>query len=97
MQKEERCCGGCCWFYAEDTYGYGVCPFRFGDVKTCDEVACGDDFVSKEVMRHHQAVLLQFGRWMRKGDGDVVYMPDVDDVREAVSFSYKYIKVFSDL
>ena len=32
-----RYCGECAWFYGEDTYGYGSCPFKFADVRKCDQ------------------------------------------------------------
>lgn len=96
-KEEEKYCGECCWFYGEDTYGFGVCPFKFADVRRCDEqCGAGEHFVSKKQMRHYQAVLLVQKRWM--DDGMFIhYAPDGDEVSEAIDFAVKYIKVFSDL
>ena len=96
-QMEEKCCGNCCWFYAEDTYGYGFCPFRFGEVQRCDE-QCGVDehFVSKKQMRHYMAVLLQEIRWL-DDDMYIHYAPDGDEEVEAIKFACKYMKTFSNL
>lgn len=95
-QEEEKYCGNCCWFYAEDTYGYGCCPFRFGEVQRCDE-QCGADehFVSKKQMRHYMAVLVKRFRYLENMvDNNPPYL--VDDI-EAEKFAYKYMKVFSEL
>ena len=76
--KEEKCCGYCCWFYAEDTYGYGGCPFQFAEIKKCDQ-QCNETkhFVSKKQMRHYQAVLLQANRYRRDNNVPSIYrMPN---------------------
>ena len=97
--KEEKYCGECCWFYAEDTDGYGLCPLALMESKRCDEpCTISEIFVSKEEMRHHMAVLLQDKRF-RSNKGEIaLYLPvrkaDLDKAKE---FSYKYMKVFSKL
>lgn len=95
-QKEEKYCGECCWFYAEDTDGYGLCPLALMESKRCDEpCTISERFVSKDEMRHHMAVLLQGVR----NAADPVHRkrPDDRDLVIASSFAYKYMKVFSEL
>ena len=97
-QDKMKCCGNCCWFYAEDTYGYGSCPFCFGDVKECSDYACKDNFISRQQMRHHLAVLLQFNRYRRDQHDPPLYrIPDPKEIGEAIDFAYRYIKTFSEL
>lgn len=101
-EEEEKCCGNCCWFYAEDTYGFGCCPFQFGEIVECGK-SCGveKEFVSKKEMRHHMAVLLQEKRWQKRTDGwrngEIFFPPEREDVIKAIDFAYKYMKVFSEL
>ena len=92
--KEERCCGCCCWFYAEDTYGYGACPFEFGEVLQCsDECIHNDEFVSKEMKRHYMAVLLQANRYRRDQHVPSIYrMPNPTELGRAIDFAVKYMK-----
>lgn len=94
-QKEERCCGEYCWFYGEDTDGYGLCPLALMETKRCDEPCTNGKFVSKKEMRHHMAVLLQATRWIE--DSANRRMPTAKDYSEAIAFAYKYIKRFSNL
>ena len=98
-KQEERCCGNCCWFYAEDTYGWGCCAFQFAVVRNC-EYKCNkkECFVSKEQMRHYQAVLLQANRYRRDNNVPSIYkMPNPKELGKAIDFAVKYIKVFSNL
>lgn len=99
MKEEERYCGECCWFYAEDTYGYGMCPFRFADVHECGQ-KCDVPlkYVSRKEMRHHMAVLLQWERYMSDRSELALYRaPSLADRNKAMKFAYKYMKVFSEL
>ena len=97
--KEEKYCGECCWFYAEDTDGYGCCPFQFGEVVACDRSCKSpDDFVGKEEMRHHMAVLLQTNRFFtRVTPTNFIICPSLIERINAWNFAYKYMKVFSKL
>ena len=99
LKDKEKLCGECCWFYAEDTYGYGCCPFRFAEVKDCEQPCeVPLKFVSKEMMRHHQAVLLQANRYRRDDNVPAIHkMPDPKEFGEAIDFAYNYIKIFSNL
>ena len=104
-EKEERCCGNCCWFYGEMTDGDGFCAEAkdtFSDYTNCSkpchvliEGKVGHyAFVPHREMRHHMAVLLQYHR----ADEDMNYrFPGGDSLEEAVVFAYKYMKVFSKL
>lgn len=98
-KKEEKYCGECCWFYAEDTYGYGACPFRFADVHECgQECEVPLKYVSIKEMRHHMVVLLQFNRYRRDDNVPPIYrMPNPTELGRAIDFAYKYMKVFSEL
>ena len=99
MSKDKKYCGECCWFYAEDTYGCGACPFRFADICECGGLCDKpEEFVSKEQMRHYQAVLLQANRYRRDDNVPAIYkMPNQKEFGEAIDFAVKYIKVFSNL
>ena len=98
-KQNERLCGLCAWFCNEDTYGYGCCPFRFADVRQCDQPCeAGEHFVSKRQMRHHQAVLLQANRYRRDQHVPAIYrMPNPKELGEAIDFAGEFIKVFSNL
>lgn len=94
-KHKENCCGGCCWFYGEDTDGYGLCPMSLMESKRCDEPCTNEEFVSREEMRHHMAVLLQLSRHY---EAPISYLsPWYEDKDRAVKFAYKYMKVFSNL
>lgn len=89
-------CGECCWFYAEDTYGYGMCPFRFAETHECgQQCEVPLKYVSKKEMRHHMAVLLQQHRVVE--NPSIRFSTGVKDLWEAQDFAYRYIKVFSNL
>ena len=98
-QEEEKCCGNCCWFYAEDTYGFGCCPFRFADVQQCvKRCEVTEKFVSKAQMRHYQAVLLQANRYRRDQHVPAIYkMPNPTELGKAIDFACSFIKTFSEL
>jgi len=98
-KKEEQFCGCCCWFYAEDTYGYGGCPFQFAEIRQC-EYLCNikKKFISKEQMRHYVAVLRQANRCRRDDHVPAIYkMPNPTELGKAIDFACEYIKVFSDI
>ena len=94
----EKFCGNCCWFSGEDHYGYGLCPFRFGDAAHCGDECKADEFISKKEMRHHMAVLLQYNRYMKDTHYPTIYkMPWQSELEKAIEFSVKYMKVFREL
>ena len=97
--NEEKCCGECCWFYGEDTNGYGICTFRFAELQECSQKCeVPLKFVSKKEMRHHMAVLLQANRYRRDDNVPSIYtMPNPKELCEAIDFSVEYIRVFSNL
>lgn len=98
MEKEaEKYCGNCCWFYGEDTFGYGSCPYRFAELQMCsDKCPITEKYVSKDEMRHYQAVLLKAYRYKRRGS-PLSRMPDQEELGKAIYFAYRFIKVFSEL
>ena len=99
MRKiNENFCGNCCWFSGEDHYGYGLCPFRFGDAAHCGDECTTNEFVSRKEMRHHMAVLLQANSYRSDNNLPAIYkMPDPKELGRAIDFSYRYMKVFREL
>lgn len=97
MEKEaEKYCGECCWFYGEDTWGYGSYPYRFAELQRCsDKCPITEKYVSKEDMRHYMAVLLQANRY--RCVPSIYRMPDPKELGKAIDFAYNYIKIFSNL
>lgn len=90
--EDEKCCGECSWFYGEDTYGFGSCPFQFGEIVECGKpCVVKEEFVSKKEMRHHMAVLLRADR------RHIAFYGKKDALTDAAEFAYKYMKVFSEL
>ena len=94
--NEDKCCGNCCWFFGEDTDGWGQCVLQDYDLNSmhCSDM-CEDDYVSRQEMRHHMAVLLQFGRW--RSDRANHYPAPAVDIAKAMDFAYRYMKTFSKL
>lgn len=100
LKDKDKYCGECCWFYGEDTYGYGFCPFRFADMHECGQKCdVPEKYVSRKEMRHHMAVLLQRLR-VQEDDSGYSFEPKRKwpfGVFDAIRFAYKYMKVFSNL
>ena len=99
MAEEKKYCGTCCWFYGEDTYGYGCCPFKFADLRKCDQPCeAGEHFVSRKQMRHNMAVLIQANRYRRDDEEHPIYkMPNPKELGIAIDFAVEYMRVFSNL
>lgn len=92
--NEEKSCGNCCWFCFEDAYGEGQCYGEDDSAAVmCDKPAC-DLYVSRQEMRHHMAVLLQYHR---ADEGMNYRFPGGDALEDAVVFAYKYMKTFGKL
>lgn len=100
LPDKDKFCGECCWFYAEDTDGWGFCACQKGkelDIMNCSDM-CEDDYVSKKEMRPHMAVLLQANRYRRDDHVPAVYrMPNPTELGRAIDFAVKYMRVFSEL
>ena len=102
-EKEgDKFCGECCWFYAEDTDGWGQClRQKLCDSMNCSDLCTTDEYVNRKEMRHHMAVLLQAERWYSAINDpknyNIVYVPNPTEYRKAIRFAYKYMKVFSQL
>ena len=99
LPDKEKFCGECCWFYGEDTYGNGICPFRFAETHECSQKCeVPLKYVSRKQMRHYQAVLLQANRYRRDDNVPAIHkMPDPKEFGEAIDFAYNFIKIFSNL
>ena len=98
MKEEERCCGNCAFMIGEDAYGEGQCVEVGEDgypmmATMCNYHAC-EKYVSRQEMRHHMAVLLQYHR---ADEGMNYRFPGGDALEEAVVFAYRYMKVFNKL
>lgn len=97
--EKDKCCGSCCWFCFEQTDGEGQCPSNDGGwhFSNCATNAC-KDYVSRDEMRHHMAVLLQANRYRRDNNVPAIYkMPNQTELGKAIDFAVRYIKVFSKL
>ena len=99
LKDKDKFCGECCWFYGEDPYGYGTCPHRFAELQRCsDKCPISEKYVSKEDMRHHMAVLLQFNRYWRDDHVPAIYeMPKQGEIGKAIDFAIRYMKIFGEL
>ena len=101
--KEDKCCGNCCWFYGEMTDGEGFCALRDSSInETRYDFLCAYELhVSCQEMRHHMAVLLKEKRWQKRTsgwrNGEIFFPPEREDVIKAIDFAYRYMKVFSKL
>ena len=97
--EDERCCGNCCWFFGEQTDGDGFCiqsPLDDNWVEC--SMCCKTEYVSREEMRHHMAVLLQANRYRRDRHVPAIYKrPNPTELGEAIGFSVKYMKAFGKL
>ena len=94
----EKFCGDCCWFSGEDHYGYGLCPFRFGDAAHCGDECTTNEYVSRKEMRHHMATLIQYNRYMKDTHWPIIYKsPLQSELEKAIEFSVRYMKVFREL
>ena len=99
--EKEKCCGNCCWFCFETTDGDGQCVETGKDgypmmMSYCGSKSC-EKFVSRQQMRHYQAVLLQYRRWCNSCVDVNIYRPSLEDIDNAMAFASKYMKVFGKL
>ncbi len=68
------------------------------DSMHCSDLCTTDEYVSREEMRHHMAVLLQANRYRRDDNVPAIYkMPNPTELGKAIDFAIKYMKVFSKL
>lgn len=108
-EKEKKYCGNCCWFCFENTDGWGNCVMGnstegmvdfeeyYGFVTMCGGKACSK-YVSRQQMRHYQAVLLQANRYRRDKNVPAIYkMPDPKELGRAIDFAVEYMKIFGKL
>lgn len=95
-QKDTKHCGGCAFLIGEDMYGYGSCPFDFGELKHCEMVAC-QNHINKDKVRHSAAVLAQFKRNANVPirDWDKVVKPKDDDLDDAIDTIVRYVNIIT--
>lgn len=101
-KKEDKKCGSCAFMLYEDTYGYGSCPFDFGELKHCDMNAC-QHHIERDKVRHSAAVLAQYRRFQRALTIDIgkncipgVLVPmDGNDISDAIETIVRYINVIT--
>ena len=98
-RKSEKRCGECCWFCYEDTDGWGQCMQQdVCDCMHCSDLCTKDEFVSREKMRHYQALMLQHNRWRRDDNVPNSHKKvNPKELGEAIDFACKYMKTFSKL
>jgi hypothetical protein len=97
--REERCCGNCCWFKHEDIDGFGICYKKdmFPLSPNCSDDPC-EEYVSNEEQRHYTAVLIQANRYRRDNHVPAIYrMPNPKELGKAIDFAVEYIKVFDKI
>lgn len=89
--KEIKHCGGCAFLIGEDMYGYGSCPFDFGELKHCEMTAC-QNHINKGKVRHSAAVLAQFKRYAENGGRK---SPKPKEIKEAIDTITRYVNVIT--
>lgn len=93
-QGNEKC-GGCAFLMGEDHYGYGSCPFDFGELKHCDMDAC-QNHIDKDKVRHSAAILGRFKRAVHNWDKKVVSIrPKESEIDEAIDIVTRYVNVIT--
>lgn len=96
--KQDKCCGSCCWMIGEDHIGQGMCAKIFAEMVYCGDKCHGDQFISREDMRHHVAVLIQANRWRRDQNVPSIYrMVNQKEFGRAIDFAVLYCKTFMEL
>lgn len=95
MEKSEKCCGNCCWMFAECTDGDGCCAKHYFDITpNCSSDVC-NDYVSNEEKRHYLSVILSLIRWTRDKEN---HRPlEWEEIMNALEFAYRYIKTFEQM
>ena len=94
--KEIKHCGGCAFLIGEDMYGYGSCPFDFGELKHCEMAAC-QNHIDRDKVRHSAAVLAQFKRFSNVPirDWDKFCRPKDGEIDEAIDTITRYVNVIT--
>lgn len=92
----EKKCGGCAFLLYEDSYGYGSCPFDFGELKHCDMDAC-QNRIDRDEIRHSMAILAQYKRNVHTPDSklDNVRRPKDSEIDEAIDIVTRYVNVIT--
>ena len=97
--KDTKRCGCCAFLIGEDMYGYGSCPFDFGELKHCEMAAC-QNHINKDKVRHSAAVLAQLKRYttqtyLEKNNCALIYMPKGEEIDEAIDVITRYVNVIT--
>lgn len=95
-QGNKKKCGGCAFMLYEDTYGYGSCPFDFGELKHCDMDAC-QNRIDRDEVRHSAAILAQYKRNVHTpaSKSDNVRRPVDSEIDEAIDIVTRYVNVIT--
>lgn len=94
-QGNKKKCGGCAFMLYEDTYGYGSCPFDFGELKHCDMDAC-QHHIDRDKVRHSAVILARFKRAVHNWDEKVVSIrPKESEIDEAIDIVTRYVNVIT--
>lgn len=95
--KEEQCCGNCCWMLGEDIYGNGMCAKIFAELVRCGDTCHQGHFLSREQMRHYIAVLIQHNRWRRDNNVPNARKPvNPTELGKAIDFAIDYLKTMKE-
>lgn len=101
QENNEKKCGGCAFMLYEDTYGYGSCPFDFGELKHCDMKAC-QHHIDRDEIRHSMAILAQYRRFIRaitldRGNSipGVAVPLNCDKISDAIEKVTRYVNVIT--
>ena len=101
-QKNTKRCGCCAFLIGEDMYGYGSCPFDFGELKHCEMAAC-QNHINKDKVRQSAAILAQYKRYVHAAHGKDynVRQPKMADfdsdksIDEAIDTITRYVNVIT--
>lgn len=95
--KEEQCCGNCCWMFGEDIFGNGMCTKIFAKLVNCADSCHEGHFLCREQMRHYLAVLIQHNRWRRDDNVPNSRKPvNSTELGKAIDFAIDYIKTMKE-
>lgn len=95
-QKDTKRCGCCAFLIGEDMYGYGSCPFDFGELKHCEMAAC-QNHINKDKVRHSAAILAQYKRNVHTPaiNLDNIRRPKDSEIDEAIDIITRYVNVIT--
>jgi hypothetical protein len=89
--KLQKTCGSCVHFKDEDIFGDGWCE-KYDQSRICINMQCSQ-YLDRQQLRHHIAVLLQHNRWRRdNSDVNARRMVNPTELGKAIDFAIKILK-----